>query len=94
MTPEEIAGIRRDQQNMLANVEEVEQAYRARPDSVPVDPELEQWLADTRQAISDQQAWLAQLQADVIERRADRRKQMIGIGVLIIVLIAVLLGTR
>lgn len=94
MTAEELAGIRRDQQKMLANVEEVEQAYRARPASVPADPELEQWLVDTRHAISDQQAWLAQLQADLVERRADRRKQMIGIVMLIIVLIAILLGTR
>lgn len=94
MTPDELAGIRRDQQKMLANVEEVEQAYRTRPDSVPVDPELEQWIADTRQAISDQQTWLAQLQADLVERRADRRKQMVGIAALIIVLIAILLGTR
>ncbi|MFZ5844620.1 MAG: hypothetical protein ACOY3E_17185 [Pseudomonadota bacterium] len=90
MKPEELASLRRDQQAMLANIDEIEQAYLARPDDVPADPELERWVADTRQAIADQQEWLAQVQQDVVERQADKRKALFGIVVLIIVLVGII----
>ena len=90
MKAEELASLRRDQQAMLANVDEVEQAYLARPDNVPADPELEQWIADTRQAVADQQEWLAQVQQDLVERQADKQKALFGIVVLIIVLVGII----
>ncbi len=91
MTPQEVASLRRDQQAMLANVDEIEQAYRDRPAGVPADPELEQWIADTRNAVEEQQEWLIQLQADQAERQADKRKAIIGIVVLLIALVGVIL---
>lgn len=81
--------MRRDQQAMLANIDEIEQAYVARPDDVPADPELERWLADTRQTIAEQQEWLSRLQQDAIERQVERRKALFGIVVMIIVLVGI-----
>ncbi|MFN4290166.1 MAG: hypothetical protein ACK4E7_04715 [Permianibacter sp.] len=89
MKAEDLASMRRDQQAMLANIDEIEQAYVARPDDVPADPELERWLADTRQIIAEQQEWLSRLQQDAIERQVERRKALLAIIVMIIVLIGI-----
>jgi hypothetical protein len=91
MTPQELASLRREQQAMLANVDEIEQAYRDRPAELPADPELEQWISNTRQAVAEQQDWLIALQADQLERQSDKRKAVIGIIVLLIALIGVIL---
>ncbi|NQD36045.1 hypothetical protein HPT27_03350 [Permianibacter sp. IMCC34836] len=89
MKPDSLAEIRQSQQQMLAKIDEIEQAYRARPDGVEADPELEQWLADSRQSVADQQAWLSGLQADQIERQRAQRQQLVGIAVLLLVLIGI-----
>ena len=90
MKPEELASLRREQQAMLATLDEIEQAYLARPESVAADPERERWLADSRQAIADQQDWLAQVQQDLQERQAAKRKAQFGIVVLAILLLGII----
>ena len=90
MKPEELATLRHEQRAMLANLDEIEQAYLSRPESVAADPELEQWLADSRQAIADQQDWLAQVQQDLHERQAVKRKAQFGIVVLAILLVGII----
>ena len=90
MDATELTSLRRDQQAMLANLDEIEQAYLARPASVPADPELESWLADSRQAIADQQDWLAQVQQDLQERQAAKRKAQFGIVVLAMLLLGII----
>lgn len=76
---------------MLANLDEIEQAYRTRPDTVPPDPDLETWLADSRQAIADQRDWLIQVEQDHMARQVAMRKAQFGIAVLILALLGVVL---
>ncbi|HEX4912185.1 MAG TPA: hypothetical protein VFV64_15610 [Permianibacter sp.] len=90
MKPEELLTLRHEQRAMLANLDDIEQAYLNRPASVAADPELEQWLADSRQAIADQQDWLAQVQQDLQERQAAKRKAQFGIVVLAILLLGIM----